>query len=208
MDPEDLWRATLHDFNNLLTGLQSVVDLGDPALPFDSQNHARLETLLEDGKVLISMARAMALGRLPYTEPIPWKDWEAGLAKRLEAAGTLFRCPVELVDAGAGRVSWPAPLLQDWAVAFTRQILPWAAPGPLRMEAEAVPGAWVLRWLTDSPLPPSLEAEVPPDAPRSLAGLWLRGMADHLNLAIEAPGGCLGIRMPRGDSPASARKEP
>ncbi len=93
-------------------------------------------------------------------------------------------------------------------MAFTRQILPWAAPGPLRMEAEAVPGAWVLRWLTDSPLPPSLEAEVPPDAPRSLAGLWLRGMADYLNLAIEAPGGCLGIRMPRGDSPASARKEP
>lgn len=207
MDPEELWRATLHDFNNLLTGLQGVADLGDPTLPFDPQNHARLETLLEDGKVLIAMARAVALGRLPYTEPIPWKDWEAGLGKRLEAAGALFRCPVQLVDAGAGQASWPAPLLQDWVVAFTRQILPWAAPGPLRLEAEAVPGAWVLRWFTDSPLPPSLEAEWPPEAPRSLAGLWLRGMADHMNLTVEASDGTLRVRMPQSDPSTPEHKD-
>lgn len=207
MDQEELWRATLHDFNNLLTGLQGVLDLGDPALPFDPDHHARLEMLLEDGKVLIAMARALALGRLPYSEPIPWADWEAGLRARLDVAGSLFRCPVELVDAGAGQASWPAPLLQDWAVAFTRQILPWAAPGPLRLEVEAGPGAWILRWITDAPLPSALEAELPADASRSLAGLWLRGTAGPMNLTVEPSAGCLRVSMPRPEVSPSAFEE-
>jgi hypothetical protein len=197
MDSEDLWRAALHDFNNLVTGLQGVADLGDPSLPFDPQNHARLQTILEDGKTLIAMARALALGRVPGGEPVPWADWAAGVRERLDEAGQLFRCPVELVDAGAGTASWPAPLLQDWTVAFTRQILPWAAPGPLRLEAEARPGALVLRWITDAPLPLALEAEPPPDLPRSLAGFWLRAMAGHLGLVLETAPGFLQACLPR-----------
>src|SRR5512133_1972719 len=114
MDSEDLWRAVLHDFNNLVTGLQGVIDLGDPDLPFDPHNHARLETILADGKTLIAVARAMALGRLPLSEPVSWVDWETGVRARLDATGSLFRCPVELVDAGAGHAPWSAPLLQDW----------------------------------------------------------------------------------------------
>jgi len=197
MGSEDLWRAALHDLNNLVTGLQGVADLGDPSLPFDPHNHARLETLLVDGRTLIAMARALALGRLPSSDPVSWTEWEAGLRKRLEAAGSLFHCPVELVDAGAAAAPWPGALLQDWAVAFTRQILPWAAPGPLRVEAEAHPEAWILRWFTDSPLPSALEAEPAPDAPRSLTGLWLRGMADHLTLTLDATPGILQARLPR-----------
>ena len=207
MDSEDLWRAALHDFNNLLTGLQGVVDLGDPAHSFDPQNHARLETLLEDGNTLIAMARALALGRLPYTEPVPWPDWEAGLRTRLEAAGELFHCRVELIGVGAGQVPWPAPLLQDWIVAFTRQILPWAAPGPLRLEAEARSGAWILRWITDAPLPSALEPELPPEAPRSLAGYWLRAMAAHMGLTVETADGCLRVHMPQPEPSSPVSKE-
>ncbi|WP_243305232.1 hypothetical protein [Geothrix oryzisoli] len=207
MDSEGLWRAALHDFNNLVTGLQGVADLGDPDQPFDPHNHARLETLVEEGKTLLAMARAMALGRIPDSEPMPWTDWEAGVRTRLDATGSLFHCPVDLVNTGNAGSSWPGPLLQDWVVAFTRQILPWAAPGPLRLEAEAGPEAWGLRWITDAALPLALEAEPPPDAPRSLAGLWLRGMASHLGLTVEPASGCLQVRLPRRNPESTLPKE-
>jgi hypothetical protein len=190
-----------------VTGLQGVIDLGDPGLPFDPHNHARLETILEDGKTLIAMARAMALGRLPLSEPVAWMDWEAGVRARLDATGSLFHCPVELVDTGAGGAPWSAPLLQDWVVAFTRQILPWAAPGPLRLEAEADSDAWVLRWITDAPLPAALEAEPALDAPRNLAGLWLRGMASHLELTLETSPSYIQARVPRESAATTQFKD-
>lgn len=197
MDSVELWRAALHDFNNLMAGLQGVLDLSDPRLPMDARNRLRLGVVLEDGKSLIAMARALALGRLPEADTAPWEEWAGGLRGRLEPVSELFRCPVELVDAGAAGARWPAPLLQDWAAAFTRLILPWAAPGPLRLEAAADPEAWTLRWLSDAPLPTALAVEASPDAPKNLAGFWLRTMADHQGLVLEPLEGCLQARIPR-----------
>jgi hypothetical protein len=190
VDPEELWRATLHDFNNMLAGLQGVLDLSDPRLPLDARNRMRLESTLEDGKALIAMARALALGRHPDPGMAPWFDWKAGLNARLEPFATLFRCPIDLVDMGADGASWPTPLLQDWAAAFTRQILPWVAPGPLRLEAKAAPEAWYLTWVGDAPLPVALRPELPSDAPKSLPAFWLRSTGQRLGLTIrETPGG-------------------
>lgn len=197
MDSEELWRAALHDFNNLMAGLQGVLDLSDPGLPMDPRNRLRLGSVLEDGKSLIAMAQALALGRLPEARSVPWAEWEAGLRGRLEPMSELFRCPIELVDSGARSASWPAPLLQDWAATFTRQILPWAVPGPLRLEAEALPDAWVLRWITGAPVPQALQTVAPPDSPRNLASGWLRSMADHMGLAVEPRAGSIQIRVPR-----------
>lgn len=197
MDSEDLWRAALHDFNNLMAGLQGVLDLSDPALPFDSRNHGRLGTILDDGKSLIAMARALALGRLPEGGMASWKEWEGGLRERLDPLASLFGCPIDLADAGAAGAPWPAPLLQDWAAVFTRQILPWAAPGPLRLEAEASPEAWVLRWITDAPLPPVLRPEPSPDTPRNLSSLWLRAMGLQMGITFEQTPGCLHARLDR-----------
>lgn len=197
MDSVELWRAALHDFNNLMAGLQGVLDLSDPSLPLDTRNRLRLGVVLEDGKTLIAMARALALGRLPEADTAPWDEWAGGLRGRLEPVAELFRCPVELVDAGAAGTRWPAPLLQDWAVAFTRLILPWAAPGPLRLEAAAAPEAWTLCWLTDAPLPMALAGEVNPHAPKNLAAFWLRTMADHQGLVVEPREGCIQVRIPR-----------
>lgn len=207
MDSEDLWRAVLHDFNNLMAGLQGVLDLSDPALPFDPRNHARLGTILEDGKTLIAMARAVALGRLPATGAIPWAEWETGLRHRLDPLGSLFGCPIDLADAGAGGASWPAPLLQDWVAAFTRQVLPWAAPGPLRLVAEVTPEAWTFRWITDAPLPPALRPEPSPDTPRHMPSYWLRAMAIHMGLEAEAHPGFLEARLPRKPAEQTPFKE-
>jgi hypothetical protein len=197
VDPEELWRAALHDFNNLLAGVQGVLDLSDPRLPLDGRNRLRLEATLEDGKTLIAMARALALGRHPDPGLLTWFDWKAGLNARLEPLAALFRCPIELVDMGADGVSWPSPLLQEWAAAFTRQILPWVAPGPLRLEAKAAKDAWYLTWVGDAPLPVALRSELPLDAPKSLPAYWLRSTGERLGLSIrETPRG-LEARMER-----------
>jgi hypothetical protein len=196
MDTEELWRAALHDFNNLMAGLQGVLDLSDPDLPMDPRNRLRLGSVLEDGKTLVAMARALSLGRLPDAGVASWAAWQAGLRERLTPMADLFHCPVEVVDAGAGGRPWPSPLLQDWAVAFTRQILPWAVPGPLRLEAETRDEAWELRWITDAPLPSALEPVPPPDAPKNLPSFWLRSVAGHLALSVDRPEGLIRVRAP------------
>lgn len=197
MDSEDLWRAALHDFNNLLAGVQGVLDLSDPRLPLDARNRLRLETTLEDGKTLITMARALALDRHPEPGLVTWFDWRAGLDPRLEMLAALFRCPIELVDVGADGAPWPTPLLQDWAAAFTRQILPWIVPGPLRLEAKAAKDAWFLTWVGDAPLPVALRPELPLDAPRSLPAFWLRSTGERLGLSIQETPRGLEARMER-----------
>lgn len=197
MDSEQLWRAVLHDFNNLLGGVQGVLDLSDPRLPLDARNRQRLEYTLEDGKTLIAMARSLALGRHPDPGAASWSEWAEGLNGRLEPIAGMFRCPVDLVDTGAGGTSWPTPLLQDWATAFTRQILPWVAPGPLRVEAKADPEAWVLTWITDAPLPTALQPEPPPDAPKNLVSLWLRATGARLGVAVSRTPVGLEARMGR-----------
>lgn len=188
MTSEDLWRAALHDFNNLLAGFQGVLDLSDPGLPLDARNRQRLESTIEDGKILILMARALALGRYPDAGLASWGEWNAGLNDRLEPMAALFQCPIDLVDMGASGTAWPAPLLQDWVAAFTRQILPWAAPGPLRLEAMASPEAWTLTWVGDAPIPLALRIDpsIPPtDTPRNLPSLWLRATGEHLGVSLE-----------------------
>lgn len=195
MNSESLWRATLHDFSNLLAGLQGVLDLSDPRLPLDARSRSRLECTLEDGKVLIGMARAMALSR-PYAEGmVSWPEWRAGLDERLQPMAMLYRCPIEIIDNGEVG-AWPAPLLQDWAAAFTRQILPWAAPGPLRLEARIREGAWMLTWPGDAPFPAALQPELPPDTPMNLPSLWLREMTPRLGIVVLQTDLGLVARMP------------
>lgn len=201
MTSEELWRAALHDFNNLLAGLQGVLDLSDPRQPLDARNRMRLETTLGDGKTLIAMARALALGRHPDAGVAPWGEWRAGLEQRLEPMANLFRCPIDLIDTRAEGTTWPAPLLQDWAAAFTRQILPWSVPGPLQLEAAATPEAWILTWVGDAPLPAALRPEPPADAPKNLPSLWLRAMGERMVLTIEETPGGLVVRMPRSANP-------
>lgn len=197
MTSDDLWRAALHDFNNLLASLQGVLDLSDPRLPLDARNRMRLEFSLEDGKSLIAMARALALDRHPEATLASWGEWKAGLEARLDPMSAMFRCPIELVDVGAEGAPWPTPQWQDWAAAFTRQILPWAAPGPVRLEATVSPEAWSLTWVGDAPLPLALRPEPPPEVSKNLPSFWLRIVSQRLGLSIqETPGGIV-VQMAR-----------
>jgi hypothetical protein len=197
MTSEELWRAALHDFNNLMAGLQGVLDLSDPRLPLDARNRMRLESTLEEGKTLITMARSLALGRHPDEGLVPWGEWRAALQARLDLLSTLYQCPIDLTDAGADGTAWPAPQLIEWAAAFTRQVLPWAVPGPLRLEARAASEAWILTWVGDAPLPSALKPDLPADAPRNLPAFWLRATGERLGISITASGAGLVVRMAR-----------
>lgn len=195
---ETLWRTALHDFNNLLAGIQGVLDLSSPAEPLSSRNRARLEATIEEGRTLVTMARALALGRIPETGQLPWPEWREGLLRRVEPLAVLFRCPVEVVLAEPGDgTPWPAPLLQDWAMALSRLILPWVAPAALRIEALATGDAWILRWPDAPPVPPALLPDPPEDVGRNLTSLWLRSIGEHLGLTLESVDGALVARLPR-----------
>jgi len=194
---ETLWRTALHDFNNLLAGIQGVLDLSDPAEPLSHRNRMRLEATLEEGRNLVAMSRALALGRVPDPGHLPWEEWRVGLQRRLEPLSVLFKCPIEVVllEPGEGR-PWPAPLLQDWTTAFSRQILPWVAPGTLRVEAFEEPEGWLLRWPGAPPIPPALRPDPPEDGVRNLASIWLRQMAGRLALTLEEREGAILARVP------------
>ncbi len=194
--PERLWRTALHDFNNLLAGIQGVLDLSDPLQPLSPRNRLRLEATLEEGRNLVAMSRALALDRLPDPGHLAWPEWREGLMQRLQPLSVLFACPVEVVLAGESPLPWPAPMLQDWAAALSRQILPWVAPGTLRIEATAAPDGWTLRWPGAPPVPPGLRPDPPEDAGLNLTTLWLRAMAGRLGLSLDAEEGALVARIP------------
>jgi hypothetical protein len=197
MTSEELWRAALHDFNNLLAGLQGVLDLSHPGQPLDDRNRMRLEYTLEDGKTLINMARALALGRHPEQDLAPWGEWKAGLEARLQPLSELFQCPIQLVGVEADGTCWPTPSLQDWAAAFTRQVLPWASPGPLRLQAMVSLEAWALTWVGDAPLPMALRSDQSQEAPKNLPSYWLQAVSERLDLSIQENPDGIEVRMAR-----------
>lgn len=198
MNSEDLWRAALHDFNNLLAGLQGVLELSDPRGPMDPRNRARMEASIEDGKNLVAMARALALERHPDTGFALWPEWKMGLEEKLQPISQLFRCPIEVVGTpGAEKERWPAPEWQDWIVAFSRQILPWVAPEPLKVEAQITSDGWLITWPGDAPMPAVLLPDPPPDSPRNIASYWLRTASERMGVSIHKTPEGLVARMER-----------
>ena len=205
MGPEDregametLWRSALHDFNNLLAGIQGVLDLSAPEEPLSPRNRQRLEASLEEGRNLVAMSRALALGRMADPGLLPWPEWKEGLERRLSFLSILYKCPAEVVLLGAdGGHPWPAPLLQDWTTGLSRQLLPWIAPGTLRLETSAGPEGWLLRWPDAPPIPPALLPDPPADAARNLTSLWLRQIGSLLSITLESRDGALVARIPR-----------
>lgn len=197
MSSKELWRASLHDFNNLLAGIQGVLDLSDPRQPLSPRNRMRLEASLEDGKTLVAMVRGMALGRWPDTGQVPWLEWKQGLELRLDHLSIIYGCPVEVVRLdNPTEDSWPSPLLQDWAAAFSRQILPWIAPGTLRLEVERSLDGWVIRWPGAPPIPINLQPDPPADAALNVMALWVRTMTERMHITLEAAEGLITARIP------------
>jgi hypothetical protein len=108
---------------------------GRSDLPFDPHNHARLATILEDGKTLI--ARGLGLGRLPLSEPVSWVDWEARVR-----APRRHRQPFPMPGQAGGCGSWGRPWSRpcsELGRGFHQADSPWAAWAPCAWRQKSIP---------------------------------------------------------------------
>jgi len=182
---EELWRAALHDFNNVFAGLQAALDLRGPGAPLTERDHQRLKASLSEGIELVAFCRALALERWPDQSLEPGPIWRQALDQRLMPFIELFRCPITQAYSGEPHYDqWPGPLLQSWILAFTRQLLPLIAPGPLTIESYSDAFEWRLCWRPVPFLPKSLSS-APGDFPKNLMALWVLKSVELLNLTLE-----------------------
>lgn len=199
MDPtsEALARAILHDLANTLSGVQGMLDLSRGLSP---EERARLEALVAEGFLTLERSRHLAVGTRPESLLERGESWRLALEAQAKALGVAFRCPLRVVHQGEpDRDQWPGELLRGWAVAVTRQVLPYFA-GPrdqgltLQTRADAI--AWQLGWGPLNHVPSVLDLDTP-DQPRDIAGRWVRDLAPGLGVAFRREGDWLWARLPR-----------
>lgn len=197
LDPERLWRSTLHDVNNAFGGLLGILELNpDPTKPLVSRDRQRLEAVAREGLALVVLARALALDRLPESELTAGETWRMALNARLASLSTLHRCPVIVSYRGtAADDRWPGGLLQHWVASVSKQLFPLVAPGPMGLVMEADARQWRVRWTPAPGLPQSLQPGE--DRPRDLAAHFALALAARFGIRMEAEGEGLLAVIPR-----------
>ncbi len=197
LDEERLWRSTLHDMNNAFGGLLGILELNpDPAKPLPARDRQRMEAVAREGLALVTLARSLALERLPESEPMDGEAWRMGLNTRLASLSTLHRCPVILSYRGEASMDrWPGALLQHYVACVSKQLFPLIAPGPMGLVMEADDAAWRIRWVPAPGLPQSLQPGE--DRPRDLAAHFVLGLNARLGISLESDGDGLLAVIPR-----------
>jgi signal transduction histidine kinase len=188
---EELIRAALHDLANTLSGIQGILDLSDPSRPLSPRDRDRLAAVLSEGQVTLGRARSLAMESLPAEGREAGAEWTRLLQEQLAPLGTLFRSRVEVTCAA---LEMPGPRLRGFIHAMARLLLPYAAEQGLKVDAEAGPAGWTVRFEPVAALPESLS----PDgtAPRDIASRWARHLADSLAVRYELGDGVLRVLGP------------
>lgn len=197
---EALVRAALHDLSNTFAGIQGILDLSDPAQPLAPQARNRLEALLSDGMQLLTRTRHLALGTRPEALPESGAAWRGALEQQLQPLAAAFRCEIRLNPLGEAAFDrWPGELARGWALAVTRQVLPYLASGPspqaLNLDLEATAPSWRLTWHPVKLLPDCLKPSEEP--PRDIGSAWVREVGRTLGVEAHFEGNRLTARIPR-----------
>lgn len=197
LDMDRLWRSTLHDVNNAFGGVLGILELNaDPSKPFSQRDRQRMEAVAREGLALVTLARALALDRLPESELTDGEAWRSALNTRLAPLSTLHRCPVILSYRGdAADDQWAGGLLQNYAACVSKQLFPLITPGPLGLVFEADPLHWRIRWVPAPGLPQSLQRGE--ERPRDLAAHFVLALNDRLDITLEMEEGGLLAVIPR-----------
>lgn len=194
---ELLIRSTLHDMANVLAGVKGILDLNVPGQPISPRDRQRLEAVLDEGVTSLERGRHLAMATLPDRVPEPGPDWRAQLLEEMQPMATLFRSAFDLAFEGAPECDqWDGNLLRSYVKAVTRQVMPHAKNGTLRIRCAAGPEAWRLAW---SPVP-ALPENLAPDADESsmdICGRWARRTGSALGSSLECRDGCLMAHVPR-----------
>jgi len=199
MDPasEALMRSALHDLANVLSGVRGILELSDPNLPLTPRDQSRLEAVIADGMVALERSRHLAMGSLPESMVESGTDWRHQLGEQLKPLGVLFRRQFEI--RYEGEISddrWPGELLRGYALALTRQILPYVQAGALEIIVHANSKEWRLRWPQAMVVPDSLK----PDhnsRPRDIGARWAIRVGESMAATLHADAGGLTLRVPR-----------
>lgn len=193
MNPEALWRATLHDLNNAFGGLRGILDLNpDPMRPLRERDRQRLEAVVAEGLHLVALARGMVLGRVDGDQPLEAKAFQEALEARLAPMISLHRCPVTLAIKGG---PWPHPGLVTFCASVSRQLLPMVAPGPLFLDLEGREDVLVLTWSPVEAIPESLLPGE--DRHRDLPAHHALAYLEARSGALELAQGGLRVTLPR-----------
>lgn len=199
MDPasEALMRSAIHDLANVLSGIRGILELSDPNLPLTARDQSRLEAVIADGMVALDRSRHLAMGTLPESMVESGTDWRHQLAEQLKPLGVLFRRQFDVHFEGElADDRWPGEILRGYAMALTRQILPYVQAGTLEIRTQATPKEWRLRWPQATVVPESLKPELN-SRPRDIGARWALRVGESLDGSLQVDADGLLLRVPR-----------
>ncbi len=199
MDPssEALMRSSLHDLANVLSGIRGILELSDPHQPLSPRDQARLEAVICDGMIALERSRHLAMGTLPESMVESGLDWRHQLAEQLKPLGILFRRRFEIRATGEpGDDRWQGELLRSYALALTRQVLPYTQAECLEIQASADGKEWRLRWPQSAVIPESLRPEME-TRPRDISARWAQRVGVALNAILSVDQDGLLVRIPK-----------
>ena len=199
MDPssEALMRSSLHDLANVLSGIRGILELSDPHQPLSPRDQARLEAVICDGMVALERSRHLAMGTLPESMVESGLDWRHQLAEQLKPLGILFRRRFEIRATGEpGDDRWQGELVRSYALALTRQVLPYTQAECLEIQASADGKEWRLRWPQSAVIPESLRPEME-TRPRDISARWAQRVGVALNAILSVDQDGLLVRIPK-----------
>lgn len=199
MEPasEALMRSALHDLANVLCGIQGILELSDPQKPLSPRDQSRLDAVIADGMLALERSRHLAMGTLPDTMVESGQDWRHQLEEQLKPLGVLFRRRFDIDFAGEpAHDRWPGELIRSYALALTRQILPYVQRESLEIHCSADARAWRLHWPHATEIPESLRPELEA-RPRDIGARWVifAGAALHAGISADKDG--LRVHIPR-----------
>ncbi|MBK8792841.1 MAG: hypothetical protein IPN59_06700 [Holophaga sp.] len=199
MDPasEALMRSALHDLANVLSGVRGILELSDPNLPLTPRDQSRLEAVIADGMVALERSRHLAMGTLPESMVESGTDWRHQLGEQLKPLSVLFRRQFAIRHEGEiADDRWPGELLRGYALALTRQLLPYVQAGTLEIIAHASPKEWRLRWPQATVVPDSLKPDQN-SRPRDIGARWAIRVGESLAATLHADAEGFTLRVPR-----------
>ncbi len=199
MDPasEALMRSALHDLANVLCGIRGILELSDPQQPLTPRDQSRLDAVIADGMVALDRSRHLAMGTLPESMVESGQDWRHQFEEQLNPLGILFRRHFHVHFAGESADDrWPGELLRSYALALTRQVLPYVQCESLEILSSADSREWQLTWPHTTVIPESLRPEME-TRPRDISARWslYAGNALHATLCVDEDG--LRVKIPR-----------
>ncbi len=199
MDPssEALMRSSLHDLANVLSGIRGILELSDPHQPLSPRDQARLDAVVSDGMIVLERSRHLAMGTLPESMVESGADWRHQLLEQLKPLGILFRRHFEVRTTGEpGDDRWQGELLRSYALALTRQILPYTQAECMEIQTSSDLREWRLRWPQASVIPESLRPEME-TRPRDISARWAQraGAALNANFSVDKDG--LLVKIPK-----------